>query len=199
MNPLANSTSIGILAGGEGRRVNGEDKGLLNIAGQPLLSYGLSALQLQLANAPILVSANRNLQQYQLFGTVITDTEGQQGPLAGIAGLLQACKTDYLLTLPCDCPRIPDQLFEKLARSLLNDPKLEAAVVHDGQRQQNAVLLLKQSVTGVALSQLANGHSAIHSFLERLNMATVIFDDWPAHYWNANTTDALDKLIREPN
>lgn len=199
MNALANNCSIGILAGGEGRRVNGQDKGLLRVAGQPLLSYGLNALQQQLADAPALISANRNIDSYQAFGEVVTDEHHQQGPLAGIAALLQACKTDYLLTLPCDCPRIPDQLFEKLAQSLLSDSQLDATVVHDGQRQQNAVLLIKTSTAACALSQLANGDVAIHSFLERLNMATVMFDHWPAHYWNANTVDALDKIIREPN
>lgn len=197
MTSPTHNTSIGILAGGEGRRVNGQDKGLLNIQGQALISYGLQAIQRQLPEAPVLISANRNLNKYQKLGTVVVDPAEHQGPLAGIAALLTACESDYLITLPCDCPRIPDQLFEKMAQSLLSKPAADAAVVHDGKRQQNAVLLIKKTALRQVQRQLASGQRAIYALLENLNMAQVVFDDWPAYYWNANTLDTIENLLLE--
>lgn len=195
-SPIHN-TSIGILAGGEGRRVNGQDKGLLNIQGQVLIRFGLQAIQRQLPSAPVLISANRNLSEYQKLGTVVTDQAGQQGPLAGIAALLTACESDYLMTLPCDCPRIPEQLFAKMAQSLLSKPAADVAVVHDGKRQQNAVLLIKKTALSQVQRQLASGQTAIYALLENINMTQVVFDDWPAHYWNANTLETIENLLTQ--
>lgn len=205
MNAILDNCSIGILAGGEGRRVNGADKGLLMVNGRPLIEYGLAALNEQLPTAPVYVSANRNLEQYQRYGTVVTDQHLLDqtpfaGPLMGIAALLEQTTSDYLLIVPCDCPRLPPNLAAKLAQSLLNDPANapahEIAVVHDGQRQQNAVLLVNKSVRGHMSRQLHRGQTAIYALLESVNTIAVDFSDWPADYWNANTVEQLEQLTQ---
>lgn len=208
MNAILDNCSIGILAGGEGRRVNGADKGLLMVNGRPLIEYGLAALSQQLPAAPVFISANRNLEQYQHYGNVVTDqhlldqtaqptTEAPfAGPLVGIAALLEQTTSDYLLIVPCDCPRLPPNLAAELAQSLLNEPAHEIAVVHDGQRQQNAVLLINKSVLGHISRQLRHGQTAIYALLESVNTIAVDFSDWPADYWNANTVEQLEQLTQ---
>ncbi|MEP6971066.1 MAG: NTP transferase domain-containing protein, partial [Betaproteobacteria bacterium] len=89
-----------VLAGGRGTRMGGLDKGLQLYGGEPLARHCLRRLQAQVG--PTLVNANRNLAQYQSFGTaVVTDTVPDfAGPLAGFITALENCATPYLMTVP---------------------------------------------------------------------------------------------------
>src|SRR5215468_4061553 len=90
-----------VLAGGEGRRVGGRDKGLLPLAGRPLIAHVVAALREQAGQ--IIICANRNASEYSGFGIVVGDMEpGFRGPLSGIASALAHCKTHWLLTVPVD-------------------------------------------------------------------------------------------------
>ena len=55
-----------ILAGGAGRRVGGADKGLLKYAGLTLIEHQIEWFKPQVKT--LLISANRNISQYQNFG-----------------------------------------------------------------------------------------------------------------------------------
>lgn len=191
--------SLGILAGGEGQRVGGEDKGLLLFNQKPLIEHVLQAAPTELFSS-VTISANRNLQRYQQYGQVVSDAPEHQGPLAGLAALLGACETEWLLTLPCDCPRLPPDFGEKLARFLLAVlPEQQGAVMNDGERDQNAVLLLRRNALPSLLQYLKQGDKAVHRFLKPLTLTPIIFNHWPAEYWNANTIEALQHLIdRQP-
>jgi molybdopterin-guanine dinucleotide biosynthesis protein A len=72
-----------ILAGGKGRRMDGKDKGLVELANRPLIEYVITAIKPQVGS--IILNANRNQQQYAVYGyPVITDAlDDFQGPLAG--------------------------------------------------------------------------------------------------------------------
>ena len=73
-----------ILAGGEGRRMGGRDKGLEPFAGLPLVGHVVKRLEGQVAE--LLINANRNADAYRFFADrVIADEEGGfKGPLMGI-------------------------------------------------------------------------------------------------------------------
>jgi len=82
-----------ILAGGLARRMNGQDKGLIEYQGKPLIEYILPDFLAQVDHC--IISANRNIPQYQAYGyPVYTDEIGDYaGPLAGIATALRHCST----------------------------------------------------------------------------------------------------------
>lgn len=105
-----------VLAGGEGRRMGGVDKGLQAWRGRPLALQVLDALRPQVSR--LLISANRNLAHYAAFGVpVLPDPPGLAfaGPLAGMLAGLQALPEDgWLLTAPCDSPQLPADLAERL-------------------------------------------------------------------------------------
>ena len=62
-----------ILAGGQGRRMGGADKGLMDYRGRPLVEWVLAALEPQVAE--IVISANRHLERYAAYGRrVLPDT-----------------------------------------------------------------------------------------------------------------------------
>ena len=68
--------------------MGGEDKGLADLSGRPMLEYVLDALRPQVGS--ILISANRNRDRYSAYGSpVVADTlENHPGPLAGVASAL---------------------------------------------------------------------------------------------------------------
>ncbi len=105
-----------ILAGGRGSRMGGLDKGLQRLDGRPLVTHVIERLAPQ-ADA-LLISANRHLDAYAALGhPVLADPPGLEfaGPLAGMLAGLQAIPDDaWLLTAPCDCPRLPLDLAERL-------------------------------------------------------------------------------------
>lgn len=62
-----------ILAGGQGSRMGGQDKGLLMMQSKPLYQHVLQRLRPQVDI--VLISANRNIDRYQLSGyQVVTDS-----------------------------------------------------------------------------------------------------------------------------
>ena len=59
-----------ILAGGEGARVGGQDKGLLPLAGEELVARVSSAMRAQAGT--LLICANRHEETYAAFGAVVS-------------------------------------------------------------------------------------------------------------------------------
>lgn len=107
-----------ILAGGRGLRMGGGDKGLLPLAGRPMLAHVIARLAPQAA--PLAISANGDPARFAGFGLpVLPDTEpGHPGPLAGVlAGMdWAACLgAAQVLTAAADTPFLPQDLAQRLA------------------------------------------------------------------------------------
>lgn len=100
-----------VLAGGRGRRTGGQDKGLIEFEGRPLVSYSLAALTPFCHH--IYINCNRNRAAYAAFGhPLISDLdESFPGPLRALGDLLPRLPDEDLIILPCDTPGIgPAQL-----------------------------------------------------------------------------------------
>ena len=110
-----------VLAGGRGTRMGGTDKGLQNFHGTPMALHTLLRLQMQQGGwiSDTLVNANRHLAAYEAFGAPVwPDTlPDYAGPLAGFMTGLEHAETPWLLTVPCDTPRFPLDLAERLAQA----------------------------------------------------------------------------------
>ena len=75
-----------VLAGGQGSRMNGLDKGMQLLQGQRLVTHALNRLQAQsLAVASIAINANRHLTEYTSWGLqeFFGQVQGEQGRVAG--------------------------------------------------------------------------------------------------------------------
>lgn len=182
-----------LLAGGAGRRMGGEDKGLLKLKDKPLVEWVLARIAPQVDE--ILISANRNLDAYSAFGyPVLPDkTEGYAGPLAGIArGLLDA-KHELILSVPCDTPFLPDDLVARLL-SALQAGDYDCAVPYLGDAGQHAICLMRRQV-GASLAQyLALGGSKVQDWQARLKCAHVNFTDVAPFFVNLNRPEQLAAL-----
>ncbi len=188
-----------ILAGGRARRMGGEDKGLIELKGRPLLDYIISALRLQVGE--ILVNANRNLDRYRAFGyPVIEDIMGDYfGPLVGMATGMQATGKPYLLTLPCDSPLVPAQLAAMLYHGLQTE-QAELSVAHDGVRMQPVFALLDCKLLPGLLDYLNEGGRKIDTWYAQHRLARVDFSAAPEAFLNLNTPEdktELESRIRQ--
>lgn len=177
-----------VLAGGKSRRMGGRDKGLLPFGDGLLVGHVIDAIRPQVG--AVLISANRNQDQYAQFGhPVITDPlEDFQGPLAGFLGGLQQMHTEYLLTLPCDGPVVVEDLATRLAAGLLADDA-DIAVAHDGKRLQPVYTLMRGRVLDDLKLALEAGERKIDRWFPRNHWVTVDFSDVPQQFSNINTPD----------
>ncbi len=181
-----------VLAGGEGRRMGGADKGLLPLADRPLVAHVLARLAPQVDG--ILISANRNLDAYRAFGhPVLPDTVGAaQGPLAGLHAGLAACATPWLLTCPCDCPALPADLAARLLAAA-EAGQAAIAVATAAGKTQPAFQLLRRELLPALEAHFAAGGRKLMAWCREQGAVEVEFPD-PAAFRNLNTPEDLAAL-----
>jgi len=157
MNSSNSQFSCIILAGGEGKRVGGRDKGLIRYRDKTLIQHVIETVEPQ--TDEIIISANRNIETYETYGyKVVSDTTEQlQGPLAGIAAALPHCKNDWVLITPCDMPFLPSDLIAKLSVDMANS-HLHIASVND---RLQLTLLVNKSLLSSIIESLQNGQLRI--------------------------------------
>ncbi|MFP8778217.1 molybdenum cofactor guanylyltransferase MobA [Hydrogenophaga sp. RWCD_12] len=194
-----------VLAGGRGSRMGGVDKGLQDFQGAPLALHAMRRLQNQHGGlvGPLLVNANRNADVYETFGApVCQDTIADfAGPLAGFLAGLANCKTPFLLTVPCDSPRFPLDLAQRLAEAVLieeADIAMASAREEDGQyRVQPVFCLMKVSLRDSLIAFTKDGGRKVDRWAGLHRTVHVAFDrptDDPLAFSNANTLDELRSL-----
>lgn len=177
-----------ILAGGQGRRMGGQDKGLAVHAGKCLVDRVIERMAPQVDE--LLISANRNLELYAARGyPVVTDAlPGFQGPLAGILAGLNAATHDWMLTIPCDIPYLPLNLASRLAGGASGRV---AVFARDAERDHPAILLLNKACLPELIDYLEKGERSIKGFLKKLDAGSVGFSD-AAAFRNINESRQLD-------
>ena len=108
-----------ILDGGLGRRLGGVDKGLVLIAGRPMIARAIERLRPQCAG--LAISANGDPARFAGLRLPVLADEPPEfaGPLAGVlAGLEYAARLapgiTHVATLPADAPFAPQDFVERL-------------------------------------------------------------------------------------
>ena len=192
-----------VLAGGRGSRMGGVDKGLQPLNGRPLVAHAIGRLQRQGERlGQIMVNANRNLDAYRALGLAVwPDAMGDfPGPLAGFLAGLEHSQSPWLLTVPCDTPRFPLDLLERLAQAAEQagaDLALPLGRDETGcLRRQPVFCLLRRELAGSLRACLQQGGRKIDDWIASQRHVAVAFDapgDEQAFY-NANTPAELQAL-----
>lgn len=193
-----------LLAGGQGQRMGGQDKGLQPLAGRPLAQHALQRLLAQThAPAEVLVSANRHLDEYRRLGWPVWPdaVQGFAGPLAGFLTGLRHAAHDWVLTVPCDVPGFPPDLAERLARAALDagaELALAASPGPDGRAQPQPVFcLMQRRLLSSLQAAVQDGERKIRAWTARHRGVQVCFDqpgDAPQAFDNLNTAQQLQAL-----
>ena len=182
-----------ILAGGRGARMGGVDKGLVEVAGRPMVEHVLAAVERQ-AGA-VAINANRSAERYARYGhPVIADRmDGFQGPLAGMASALAAAATEFVLVVPCDSPLVDVSLGPRLHAALV-EREADVAVAHDGERMHPVFVLLRRAARARLDDFLARGERKIDHWFAEEKTAVVDFSDLPEMFLNVNREEDRSRL-----
>lgn len=206
-----------VLAGGQGSRMGGVDKGLQTYRGTPLVAHALERLRHQSGGAPgmLAINANRNLDHYASWcPQVWPDTvPGYPGPLAGFLTALQRSGNDthsfdFVLTVPCDSPLFPLDLLQRLA-SALASARSDLAMAQAPEpndtgvsilRNQPVFCLMRTSLLTSLKNFMEGDQRKIGAWALAQNHVMVPFDgptDPSNAFYNTNTLDQLHRLEQE--
>ena len=182
-----------ILAGGQGSRMGGVDKGLQPFRGRPMVAHVIERLAPQVSE--LLINANRNAEAYAGFGyrVIADEIEGFAGPLAGFErGLAHACR-ELVVTAPCDSPFLPADLVQRLQGALLS-AGAQLAVAKTGEQAHPVFSLMRRDVHESLRAFLSSGQRKIDKWYAALEVVEVAFDDEPGAFLNINTREELTGL-----
>ena len=204
MTPPVPPTLGLVLAGGLARRMGGGDKARIEIGGISILDRVLACLSAQCTG--IIINANGDPARFADTGLEVVpdNVEGYLGPLAGIlAGLDWLARQDngveWMLSVPGDCPFLPDDLVERL---------------HTARRRKGAGVPLACARSGewrhpvIALWPLALREdlrtALVEDDLRKIEVWTarhgIAIADWPAEpvdpFFNVNTPEDAERATR---
>jgi molybdopterin-guanine dinucleotide biosynthesis protein A len=184
-----------VLAGGLARRMGGGDKARIVINGITILDRVLATLSAQCPR--VVINANGDPKRYDDTGVpVIPDNvAGHPGPLAGVlAGLdwlaEQRLGIEWMVSVPGDCPFLPDDLVERLhaARRAEGVP---LACARSGEWRHPVIGLWPVALRADLRKALVEEHlRKIEVWTRRHGVAIA---DWPAEpvdpFLNVNTPE----------
>lgn len=182
-----------VLAGGAGRRMGG---------GKPQRQYrtrslGEQALSLAAGFASRVALSVRDRRQADGLPPVelVFDPPGIEGPLAGVVGSLThgaSIGAAHVLTIPCDAPHLPSDLYNKLEEALERNPVAFAAVASDGLRDHPACTLWRTPALGHVMRYAQTGRRSLQGLLPHLDACRVLWSDCRADaFVNLNTLEDL--------
>ena len=179
-----------VFAGGQGRRMGGVDKGLVELDGRALVAHVIERLAPQVGE--LVINANQNRDRYAAFGyPVVADVIPDfAGPLAGLHAAMAAATTPYIVTSPCDSPFLPADLVARLALALAATP-LDLAVARTFDQPHPVFSLVRTDVRPHLEAFLRGGGRKIDAWYATLRVADVRFDDEADAFRNIYTAAEL--------
>jgi len=182
-----------VLAGGQGSRMGGVDKGLQPFRGRPMVAHAIERLAPQVDE--LLVNANRNPAEYERFGhrVIADEIAGFAGPLAGFERGLAHASGMLVATAPCDSPFLPTDLVARL-RKALEEAKADLAVAKTGSQAHPVFCLMRRTVHPSLSAFLGRGERKSDRWYASLAVVEVAFDDEADAFLNINTREELVHL-----
>ena len=193
-----------ILAGGRSRRMGGGDKGLLELAGRPMLAHVVCRMQPQVK--ALIINANGDPSRFGPLGLpVVPDTIGGfVGPLAGVlAGMrwsaAHAPATRWIATAAGDAPLLPADLVDKMVRAVEDRPGAIALAQSHGELHP-VIGLWPLALADDLEGQLRAGVRKVLNWTDRHGTLAVPFPPTRVcgldidPFFNANTPLELDQL-----
>jgi len=179
-----------ILAGGEGKRLQGQNKGLLTLMNKPLISYAIDKLSKQ--TGQIIINANKDVTTYEKYGyQIISDNiYSQCGPLSGIVNCMKYVQTEFMLCIPCDSPFLPDNLTKRLYLTMQKNDS-DICMAHNGQRSYPVCALIKTGLLESLLLYLNKGERKVDKWYEQHRLSIVKFTDNSQAFLNINTQEDI--------
>ncbi len=182
--------SILLLAGGQGQRMGGRDKGLLAWRGEPLIQH-LQRLTRPLTD-DLIISCNRNLERYALYADQLVQDGNDEfnGPFAGIRAALPLARHAHLLVLPCDVPLIDCSLLDQLRQAAQQHPE-QPVMIKSGEHWQPLLCVIPTCHAATFEAAWQSGERSPRRAMERLGAVAVNCAEDDPRLANLNTPELL--------
>lgn len=185
--------SILLLAGGQGRRMGGRDKGLITWRDKPFIEhlYGL----VRPLTDDLIISCNRNREQYARYADRLVEDEQQDfpGPYAGIRAGLAVAKHDYLLVIPCDMPLLDRALLDGLRQTAAANPGVPV-MVRQGEQWEPLLCCIPTCHAQVFEQHWQEGQRSPRRTLAELHAVALQCEADDPRLANLNTPDLLTEI-----
>lgn len=198
-----------ILAGGAGKRVGYQDKGLIVFEGEPLIQRQIEWLRPQVDD--IIISANRNIDTYRKFGyRVLNDqvdnsVESEKtsevlefnGPLSGLHQGLVNSNTSHVYVHPVDLPFLPNdtvrQILDYANRPMsdkVNQKKINSSFyLKTDEREHYLSLLIECRLLDELKTTLDKNNHRVSQFLQESNIQGTNLNIPESKFANLNFTE----------
>lgn len=184
-----------ILAGGQSRRMGGQDKSLIHLDGRPLIDHVRARLAPQVDM--LAINANGDPARFAGMGVevIADDLQGFPGPLAGVVAAMAWARSkgaDRVLTAPTDCPFLPADLFARL------DAAGGLAIARSASGLHPVCAIWPVAQEAALRAALARGTRKMRDASQSLGAAEVMFDATPDPFFNVNTAADLAAARARP-
>ncbi len=153
---------VGVLVGGESRRMGGSPKGLLRVSTGETILERWGGIFDRLGIERVLVGAR---PEYEVLGwRTLADDPAAHGPLAGLLSLLSEAGDRYAIAVACDMPYVGDDLVRRLLEAG------DATVVAPRREDRWEPLFARydaKRVLPIARAQAVEGRMALQRLLDR--------------------------------
>ncbi|MGE4408170.1 molybdenum cofactor guanylyltransferase MobA [Pseudomonas sp.] len=190
------SCSILLLAGGRGQRMGGQDKGLIEWHGRPLIAW-LHDLTRPMTDQ-LLLSCNRNQERYAAYADrLVSDEEADYpGPLAGIRAGLAVAHNPWLLVLPCDTPLLDRPLLQAMYSAAASTPG-RPLMLRSGKQWEPLFSLIPTHLSGALETHWLAGERSVQRLLLQLGAHGLELKENDHRLANLNTPELLERTARQ--
>ena len=188
---MNHSVTVVILAGGQSKRMQVQNKATVLLEGKPLITHVIDRMKTQAKHT--VINTHRNQKDFEIFHLPLIDDilDIQEGPLLGILTSLQAIKTDWIQFVPCDTPNLPNDLIAILMEEVAAKKTL-VAVPETSDGLQSTCLLCHSSTLNNLQIFFNQGGRKIEDWIRQLAFSIVQFND-ESQFLNVNTQEELKK------
>ncbi len=166
--PIEPAIAAAILAGGQARRMHGQDKSALAIGGRPIIDRQLEVLR---RLTPDLLIVSQEPDRFARHGLrVVPDLIADAGPLGGLFTALSHSSSAYTLILACDMPFVS---FELLRHLTMRAQGWDAAAPRTAEGYHPLCAVYARSIAPIVRSRIDRGELAMIGLLHELRLAEV--------------------------
>ena len=191
-----------ILAGGFSRRF-GRDKGLVVLAGKPLILHVIDRVSKVADEVLVVVSSEEQKNKFETIleekANLVIDKDDSQSPLVGAITGFESANAEYSLLLPCDTPLVSTQIVQFLLDMCTNR---SAAIPRwpGGYIEPLQAVYRTESALTAAKTALKQGKMNMRSMIDNLRgvryVSTMVLEQLEPElltFFNVNTPQDLKK------
>ena len=191
-----------ILAGGFARRF-GRDKGLVVLAGKPLILHVIDRVSKAVDEVLVVVSSEEQKNKFEAVlkekANLIIDKDDSQSPLVGAIAGFETAEGEYSLLLPCDTPLVSPQIVQFLL-DMCSSRNAAIPRWPSGYIEPLQAVYRTESALTAAKAALKQGKMRMQSMIDNLRgvryVSTMVLEQLEPRlmtFFNVNTPHDLKK------